>query len=1145
MTITTETSQEPIPGYRILERIGAGGYGEVWKAEAPGGLVKALKFVYGRLEEDRAARELKSLERIKDVRHPFLLSLERIEIADGRLIIVTELAEGSLKDRFDQCKKEGRCGIDREELLTYMRDAADVLDYMLEQHSLQHLDIKPENLLLVGGRIKVADFGLVKKLQDVTASLLGGLTPLYAPPELFEGAPSARSDQYSLAIVYVEMLTGTLPFSGRTAGQLAKQHLHAAPKLGSLPPAEQAVVRQALAKRPEDRFASCREFIEALVEAPRREVDSGRDAPRRGGAPGSAATVSRSSAPRRAASSREVSQTGIGAPRRRVPRVSERPCRDGGPVEVLEEAMTLEPTVWVGIGGTGCRVVRRLQEALEDHLPVSLNEVPAWQFLWVDSDVQDLVRTTASAEAPHAAMDPTLPIPLKRTQDYKARASSTMSWLSRRWLYHIPKVPATNGLRPLGCLAFVDHRETFVERLTALWHHVCSEEARQRSAEATGWTSSSSSGRVVLVVGLGGGTGGGALVEAARAAREVIVASGHEGVCSAVLLHATPRSPQDRELALVSSYATIVEIHHAQERAGDDPLFQDIDLCYLGDQLGETAYEAAMDRVAEELALESATSVSLLRKKIASRKRSTASVGSHCLRVHGHVVIGARRGPWLDRAVRELAGALVEHWLTGEWPLPEKDVSIRERVTCTSAPLTSTRCRTSGLDEVREHLVGFLEELNLDAEAALAYVDTWCETALTEPVADFLVREVQRLQPETHGEQAFGEWVRQVEGLLERLLGSEEATGPSALSQDPGVLEPVLLKREREYVETHLAPITRRMVGMASDPEYCVAGADVVLREFRKVLRKSADALREKLRELERQWEALRAEIARLCEQMAGKNARSKTKDGEGGSASAHLQQCVLLRWERFRFRRALSLFAEVDRSLAAALDELVNVSRELRVIHDLVASTDEGGFPDVASDEYAMAVQRSLQERKIELLEELDRAVAGSIQKEFPDATWVDLLQDGCAGRELLPDWLLQEASRLVMHVTSECDVVAHAAPADRDALAERLSQWYEEAGAAAEAWGGVRYRYLMVPDPGRIRAWLDAYYASEQSLPTVLKGRPAEVVLGVEVDGVSLTRAAVQLIEARADRVEYAYRLVTRSDIEYPALPDDREST
>ena len=178
MPLQAITASEPIPGYRIRERIGAGGYGEVWTADAPGGLVKAIKFVYGFLNEDRASRELKALNRIKTVRHPFLLSLERIEVVDGQLLIVTELAEASLKERFDACRETGLPGIPRDELIRYMRDTADVLDFMNEQHSLQHLDIKPENLLLLAGRMKVADFGLVKDIHDATASLMGGLTPL-------------------------------------------------------------------------------------------------------------------------------------------------------------------------------------------------------------------------------------------------------------------------------------------------------------------------------------------------------------------------------------------------------------------------------------------------------------------------------------------------------------------------------------------------------------------------------------------------------------------------------------------------------------------------------------------------------------------------------------------------------------------------------------------------------------------------------------------------------------------------------------------------------------------------------------------------------------------------------------------------------
>ena len=191
MPFIPKADSEPIPGYRLVEKLGVGGYGEVWKAMAPGGLVKAVKILYGDMGGTRAAQELKALGRIKEVRHPFLLSLERIEIIDGQLFIVTELADGCLYDRFYECRKAGMKGIPREELLGNLRDTAEALDYMSEIYGLQHLDIKPQNLLLVGKRIKVADFGLVKDLMGSNSTAPGGVTPVYATPEAFDGRVSS------------------------------------------------------------------------------------------------------------------------------------------------------------------------------------------------------------------------------------------------------------------------------------------------------------------------------------------------------------------------------------------------------------------------------------------------------------------------------------------------------------------------------------------------------------------------------------------------------------------------------------------------------------------------------------------------------------------------------------------------------------------------------------------------------------------------------------------------------------------------------------------------------------------------------------------------------------------------------------------
>src|SRR5205823_12672788 len=112
MSWLREPNAEPITGYRLIEPLGSGGFGEVWKCEAPGGLYKAIKFVYGSLNSldvdgVRAEQELKALQRIKEVRHPFVCSVERIDTVEGELVIVMELADRTLHDLFQECQSAG------------------------------------------------------------------------------------------------------------------------------------------------------------------------------------------------------------------------------------------------------------------------------------------------------------------------------------------------------------------------------------------------------------------------------------------------------------------------------------------------------------------------------------------------------------------------------------------------------------------------------------------------------------------------------------------------------------------------------------------------------------------------------------------------------------------------------------------------------------------------------------------------------------------------------------------------------------------------------------------------------------------------------------------------------------------------------
>src|SRR5262249_61963589 len=117
----------------------------------------------------------------------------------------------------------------------------------------QPRDIKPQTVLLVGGGVKVAAFGLARLLERSITSHTGCMTPAYAAPEFFRGQTSTQSDQYSLAASYCHLLTGRLPFPGNLA-QIMDGHLTRSPDLGMLPAAERPLVARPMAKDPAQRW---------------------------------------------------------------------------------------------------------------------------------------------------------------------------------------------------------------------------------------------------------------------------------------------------------------------------------------------------------------------------------------------------------------------------------------------------------------------------------------------------------------------------------------------------------------------------------------------------------------------------------------------------------------------------------------------------------------------------------------------------------------------------------------------------------------------------------------------------------------------------------------------------------------------------
>jgi hypothetical protein len=261
---STLPEQDRSSNYMFLEPIGRGQTGEVWRARKLDGEELAIKVIHAASNQQDARREMESLQLVIGLRHAHLLSMLSYWIENQRLYIVMEMAEGSLGAMFQRYRHMQLPGIPRAELLQYFREAAHGLDFLHEK-GICHRDVKPDNMLLRNGKLKVADFGLarVEPLPLSSSSMVG--TPAYMAPEAWRGQYCVASDQYSLAAAYVELRTGYRAIEGSKFVDVMMGHLQKSPRVEGIAAEEQQAVTRAMAKHQDDRYPSCRAFVEALA----------------------------------------------------------------------------------------------------------------------------------------------------------------------------------------------------------------------------------------------------------------------------------------------------------------------------------------------------------------------------------------------------------------------------------------------------------------------------------------------------------------------------------------------------------------------------------------------------------------------------------------------------------------------------------------------------------------------------------------------------------------------------------------------------------------------------------------------------------------------------------------------------------------
>jgi len=242
--------------YQILDLLGEGGMGSVYRARDPAGREVALKVIRGRLNHMRRERFRREGELTSQVAHPGVVRVLGGGELHGVPFLVYELVAGAtdLAVAFRSAPLERR--------VEWVRDAAAAVGHA-HRRGVIHRDLKPDNVLLdLDGRVRVADFGLAKgETSDQltrTGASLG--TPGYMSPEQVMGKPvGPPADVWSLGVILYEALCGRLPFEGASWTELQAQVLHATPPPPSdfdpgVPAALQEVCFKALDKRSDQRY---------------------------------------------------------------------------------------------------------------------------------------------------------------------------------------------------------------------------------------------------------------------------------------------------------------------------------------------------------------------------------------------------------------------------------------------------------------------------------------------------------------------------------------------------------------------------------------------------------------------------------------------------------------------------------------------------------------------------------------------------------------------------------------------------------------------------------------------------------------------------------------------------------------------------
>jgi hypothetical protein len=789
-------------------------------------------------------------------------------------------------------------------------------------------------------------------------------------------------------------------------------------------------------------------------------------------------------------------------------------CRlvDLPPVNLAGRVARPAPTLVIGIGGTAARVLSQLRRSLGNQWG-NAKEVPSIQFLHIDTDPRG-AQEASNNDVHDLSGDEVLLLPLRRPQHYRENSQQLLHWLSRRWLYNIPRSLKTEGLRPLGRLALADQARQVGQRVRRAMVQALEPAALAKSSGTVGQGFRNDMLRVFVVASISGGTGSGMSIDIGYAIRAVLQKLGVKHAQQiGLMLHSTGRDARHGELARVNAYSWLTEFKHYLDPASPYPgdiscglpahgpgvaAFDHTYLVQLGESLDGAEFEQSTRAVADYIRLNLLSPASAFFdacRPLAGSQDSQDTANSHGLRSFGIYRQTAATPELHDEFATLVSEQVLANWNTTATNRDAKTVEVDNRHLMQHLKL-ETAAIAANVRNLIEH------QLGVDPPTFLA---DWMKhrpaTATSGPEHRLAIIDA-----------LFGQ--RQVDG--------DSNSGITLLGESPTALVAPLSEKIRENVR-------QAMYCLVEEPRQRLAEA-----------RRSLNWLSEHLNRVESELQRIRSAVAerltqiRIDTSMATAAQTANARPIAAVAITPCADEYFLMRLDQVTILAAENVVQVVRADLKSLADEFTSLSREITQVASAIQRNGAARAADAGDGESEAAAKTKFANALQTKLPELAGIVDCRLQTEFlaSNGGLLNTVMQGGRPRAQLLAKLHDLSRNAVLQALNGTETRGVEGAEGSD-----LHTAVAMATPGCLEYGGERRVLALLPQDSTSQAAAALSQSAGMEM-TTLPCEASDVTICVEAANLSLEHIALDFVERRRDRIEFASRVQCRTDIAWTPL-------